>query len=86
VDQQRGVDNMYFENRKKGHFKWYQVDLIPGPEETGAVIARWGKLDSSSYRQQQKYAGPWEEAVEIFNDICKKRYKHGYKKVDKKME
>ncbi|MHA2123612.1 MAG: hypothetical protein ACW990_20630 [Promethearchaeota archaeon] len=82
---------MYFENIKKGHNKWYQVDLIPGPpgkngEETGAVIARWGKMGNPKYRQQQKFVGEWIKATRVFNEICKKRYSHGYKKVDKKME
>jgi len=80
---------MRYENRKNGHHKFYEIDLIPGPDdsqgrETFAVRAKWGKIGTPRPRSEIKAAGDWNTCFKEMQRLIKRREQRGYQKVSDK--
>ncbi len=80
---------MRYENREQGHFKFYQIDLIPGPpdsrgKDTYAVRASWGKIGTQNPRSEMKAVGPFERCFKKMEKLIKRREQRGYEKVSDK--
>jgi predicted DNA-binding WGR domain protein len=80
---------MRYENRKQGHFKFYEIDLIPGPpdsqgRDTYAVRAKWGKIGTLSPRSEMKAVGPFDRCFKKMERLIKRREQRGYEKVTDK--
>jgi predicted DNA-binding WGR domain protein len=79
---------MRYENRKQGHFKFYEIDLIPGPTvdgiDTYAVRASWGKIGTRSPRSEIKAVGAFEKCFKRMEKLIKRREQRGYEKVSEK--
>lgn len=80
---------MRYENRTSGHYKFYEIDLIPGPtnsqgRDTYAVRAKWGKIGTPRPRSEIKAHGSWDVCFKEMERLIKKREKRGYKKISDK--
>ncbi len=80
---------MRYENRKQGHFKFYEIDLIPGPpndqgKDTYAVRAKWGKIGTSKPRSEIKAVGPFERCFKRMEKLIRRRQQRGYEKITDK--
>jgi predicted DNA-binding WGR domain protein len=80
---------MRYENRKQGHFKYYEIDLIPGPPneqgvDTYAVRASWGKIGTPNPRWEMKAVGPFEKCFKRMEKLIRRREQRGYEKVSEK--
>lgn len=76
---------MRYENKSGTHRKFYEIDVIPGPEINGveifAVIAKWGKIGTRSPRTEPKKTGSFKECYIVMETLIKKRLKNGYVKI-----
>ena len=76
---------MRYENRSNTHNKFYEIDVIPGPEingvETFAVRAKWGKIGTKSPRTEWKQTGSFKACYDIMERLIRKRLKNGYVKI-----
>ena len=80
---------MRYENRKSGHFKFYEIDLIPGPpnsqgRDTYAVRAKWGKIGTEKPRSEIKAVGLFDKCFKEMERLIIRRSKKGYEKVTEK--
>jgi len=75
-----------YENRKSGHYKFYEIDLIPGPEdshgrETAAIRAKWGVIGTHNPHAEIKHKGTMEDCIKVMGTMIRKRLSRGYEKV-----
>ena len=80
---------MRYENRKQEHYKFYEIDLIPGPpdsqgKDTYAVRAKWGKIGTNSPRSEIKAVGPFERCYKRMEKLIRRREQRGYEKITDK--
>ncbi len=74
---------MRLENTDPGHYKFFELNMLESPDDAKwVVLARWGTIGTRTARKAVRGKGSFEECHAIFNKILKKRYKHGYKKVE----
>ena len=73
---------MRFENKKPGHYKYYEVNMLETPiENIWIVLAESGTINTRNPRRYEKARGSFEECQNVFTKIIKKRIKNGYTKV-----
>ncbi len=69
---------MRFENKIGNHYKWYTIEVQPGPNDTFRVYTSWGRIGSANTTHKIIYTGDIDGAMESFQKKRKDRMKHGY--------
>jgi len=69
---------MYFECRGGNHYKFYEIELFPGPDGLTIITASWGPIGKPRAHRVQKFIGPEAKAVKKFNQLRKQKEKKGY--------
>jgi predicted DNA-binding WGR domain protein len=76
-----------FNPGRNRYFKcFYEINLVPGPDNVWAVRAKWGKLGTDSPRTEIKASGSFEECAKVYYRLLNKRIKNGYTKVEENTE
>jgi predicted DNA-binding WGR domain protein len=80
---------MRYENRKGTHYKFYEIDLIPGPtdsqgRDTYAVRAKWGKIGTEKPRSEIKKVGLFDECFREMERLINRRVRKQYEKITEK--
>jgi len=75
---------MYFENRKSGNNRFYELELIPVNEFLSLIFASWGPIGGESeVRRALRFKGPPKIAYDNFRCYKKARERKGYVEVPK---
>lgn len=72
---------MRYENTKGRHNKWYEIDVMPGPNDTFRVLTSWGKIGFEQVRHKIIYEGKLEGAMKAYEKKRKDRVRHGYDEI-----
>ena len=73
---------MYFENKTPGHYKFYDISLIPNEDnKRAAILVKWGRIGKKG-NTKVVFEGPIRAAMRRFSELTNKRRKNGYSEIE----
>ncbi len=73
---------MRFENTNGNHYKFYDIEVQPGPDNTFRVYTTWGRIGNPQVKHKVIYEGDVDGAMKAVEIKRKERIRHGYTQVE----